>query len=295
MDTNDVKGSENPAWTCPTQTPYRYCVMDWFQVTHIWAEKSKRKTCFKFRLEKLKLKSKSWWAPSNSPLPPRDRDFDTKAECRTCDSCHQVSVQVFEQAWICLIETCSLFWTVNGSEPPVDLSYNPKFLSERSKWPAHHTPPYRLKPEPFTNQRSHPEFSYSLASWKGLVCPKCGRCNSRTYWREWRCATEGCGFREQIQLALLSPLSILPDHGVETVGLALPYDKWERKLINMSMDLTVKHWRIHTYEISKGNVITHFHSNGPLNQMPNGPHDMFRELQGADIGLQRFTLKSSPS
>lgn len=268
--------------------------MDWFQVTHIWPEKSNRKTCFKFRFEKLDLKSKSWWAPLHSPEPPMDRDFKTKTACHTCVSCTQESVQVFQQAWICLNETCILFWTVNGSEPPAGLTYNPTFLTERSPWPSHNRPSFLLMPEPFKVDPGHPELSYSRASWKGMVCPLCGRCNSRTKWRELRCATQDCGFWQQIQLTTLSPMSVLPDHGVELHGNALPHDRWDRSVITLSNVQFLGHWRIQTYEISSGNIITHFHSNGPLNRMAGGAHDMFRALQEADIGLQRFPLTSSP-
>lgn len=287
-----MKGSSNTA--CPTKIPHRYCVMGWFQVTHIWAEKSNRKICFKFRFEKLDLKSKSWWAPYNTPNPPTKRDFKTKTACRTCVSCTQESIQVFQQAWICLNETCVSFWTVNGSEPPADLTYNPIFLSERSQWRKCIKPPFPLKPVPFTVDPGHPELDYSLASWKGMVCPNCGRCNSRTLWREWRCSTKGCGFWQKIQLTALSPLSVLPDHGVEFVGNALPQDKWDDNIVTMHESQFYKHMRVHTYEFLNGNVIKHFHSNGPRNHKPGEAHDMFRALQEADIGLQRFPLASSP-
>lgn len=269
--------------------------MGWFQVTHIWAEKSNGKTCFKFRLEKIDLKSKSWWAPSNTPMPPTDRDFVTKTECCTCVKCTVESIQVFQQTWMCLNEACPLFWTVNGGKPPAGLTYNPTFLSERSEWPKRIKPPFPLRPAVFTVDPGHPELAYSLASWKGMVCPNCGRCNSRILWRKWRCATQGCGFWHDIQLTPVSPLSVLPNHGAEYVGMAAPQDTWDTKIVQMCRLDFFNRWRIHTYEILPGNIITHFHSNGPLNNVAGGAHDMFRALQDADMGLQRFPLTSSPS
>lgn len=280
---------------CPTKIPHRYCVMGWFQVTNVWAEKSNKKVCFKFRLEKIDLRTKSWWARPNSAGPPTHRDFVTKAASFECHHCHQVSVQVFEQTWICLNYDCKkAHWTVNGHAPPADLTYNPAFLAERKEWDDRIQPPYPLKPEFLSRHPPYPELGYSLSSWKGIVCPICGRCNSRKLWYEWRCGTKGCEFWSPIRVTPLSHFSVLPDHEVEFTGTALSHDTWDKGLINKTVDLGEEHWRIHTYKISEGNVITHFHSNGPLNHQAGGAHEMFRALQEVDIGLQRFPLTSSP-
>lgn len=293
MNTNDAKGSLNTS--CRVLIPHRYCVMDWFQVTHIWAEKSNRKTCFKFRLEKIRLHVKSWWALPATPMPPKTRDFVTKAARRTCELCTEVSVQVFDQIWMCLNENCVSFWKVNGSEPPARLTYNPTFLSERSQWPTNRRPAFRLRPKPIMVDIGYADLSYSLASWKGMVCPQCGRCNSRILWREWRCANESCTYSHQIQLTPVSALSVLPDHGVEFEGKALEHDKWDSDVITMREAIDLGEWKKCIYQISEGNTITHYQSNRSLNAIAGGANDMFRALQQADMGLQRFPLANSPS
>lgn len=293
MNTNDAKGSSNAS--CRVSLPHRYCVMDWFQVTDIWAEKSNGKTCFKFRLEKIRLWAISWWAPTGAELPPAPRDFVTKAARLTCDLCHKVSIQVFDRIWMCLNEVCEQFWKVNGSEAPAGLTYNPLFLGERSLWPTNRQPAFRIRPKPIMVNLGYADLSYSLASWKGMVCPQCGRCNSRILWREWRCANPSCNFSHQIQLTPVSALSVLPDHGVEFEGKAPGHNKWDSNVIDMREPIDLGEWKKTIYQISEGNTITHYQANRSLNAIAGGANDMFRELQQADMGLQRFPLANSPS
>ncbi len=275
---------------CPSKIPHRYCVMDFFQVTEIWAEKSNRKTCFKFRFEKIDLDTKSWWAPAGSPLPARS---DAKALRQACMHCKKSNPRVFQDGWMCLNDACNQFWRLNGQEAPTDLTYDPVFLQERHPWPSHIKPPYPLRPELLTaDNRTDVNLAVSLASWKGMACPKCGRCNSRTLWHAWKCQTIGCGFEHGIQHNVIDPHSVLPDHGVEFTGHALPQDKYLEP-ITLREPAYIGDWRINTYDLLPGNHITHFMANGVINNKPGGAHDMFRALQGADLGLQRFPLAMS--
>lgn len=283
-----IVGSKNT--TCPSVAPHRYCVMDYFQVTDIWAEKSNRKTCFKFRFEKIDLDAKSWWAPAGSPLPVRS---DAKAARQACKHCNKSTPQVFENGWICLNDACNQFWKLNGHEAPANLTYNPVFLKERTSWPSHIKPPFPLRPDLLVaDNKSDVNLAVSLASWKGMACPKCGRCNSRTLWDAWKCQTIGCGFTHGIKHTIIDPHAVLPDHGVEFTGHALPQDKFLDP-ITLREPECVGDWRIHIYDLLPGNHVTHFMANAAINNKPGGAHDMFRALQGADIGLQRFPLAMS--
>lgn len=267
--------------------------MDWFHITHIWAEKSYGKICFKFRFQKLNLATKSWWAPADSPMPAVSRNYDIKAPHLTCVACNQDSSQVYQQGWMCLNEDCTAFWTLNGQAPPMTLIFSASFLKERTPWPMGIKPFYDLKPAPLIIDEGNPELAYSLASWKGMVCPKCGRCNSRIHWRQWMCGSVDCDFTHRIQVKTLSPLSVLPDHGMEYAGHAIPMDEFEKSFIRCNSELHGD-WRVETYEIFPGNTVTHFQANRTINHKPGGAHDMFRAMQEADIGLQRFALKTSP-
>lgn len=268
--------------------------MDFFQVTHIWAEKSRGKICFKYRFEKMDLKSKSWWAPSNSPMPLQRRDRETKTPSQKCVSCKKESVQVYQQAWICLNETCVSFWTVNGGEPPAGLTYNPAFLSERSRWPKQaRRPSFALKPAPFKADSGHADLECSIAGWKGFVCPNCGRCNSRILWRELSCDNKTCPFVQAVQLTPVPSSAVLTHRGTEIVGTAVPGADWN-EVVAPKFEFH-KHWRVNTFELSTGNVVTHYQANGQLNHAAGGADDLFQAVQGAEMGLQRFPLTSSPS
>lgn len=290
MNAHRCTGSSNDA--CPVVVPHRYCVMDWFQVTDIWAEKANGKTCFKFRFEKIYLNTKSWWAPEGSPLPPTTRPFKP-AQRSTCTSCQHDSKKIFEEGWICLNQACGEFWMLNGTIAPAKLAYCKDFLGERTLWPAYIKPAFDLKPEPLRDDPDHATLAVSLAGWKGMVCPRCGRCNSRMVWSEWQCKTENCDFSHRIQLSPIPASAVLPDHAVEYVGHALPLDRYFNQVILREPEF-LGQWRIHTYDLMAGNTLTHFHANSVINQRPGGAHDIFLALQAADLDLQRFPLKTSP-
>lgn len=284
-------GSGNEA--CPVALPHRYCVMGYFQLTDYWAEKSNSKVCFKYRFEKIDLKSKSWWAPEGSPLPLLTRTFIVKASILSCAHCHQQYKQVFQQGWICLNENCREFWTLNGKVAPDDLTYSKEFLEERSPWPQNIKPAFDLKPAPLAQDPNHPTLAISLAAWKGIVCPRCGRCISRTIWEEWQCKTENCGFTHRITQPPISASAVRSDHVVEYDGHALPLDRHDNQVL-FRQPAFHGHWRVHTYDLLEGNTVTHFHANRALNEMPGGAHDMFLAMQTANLGLQRFPMKASP-
>ena len=276
---------------CPSNIPHAYCVMDWFQVTDVWAEKSNGKTCFKFRFEKLDLATKSWWAAEGTPDPPMVRDFSIKAMRQGCLICDKPSPQIFQEGWMCLNDHCEEFWLINGEEASAELTYDNSFLRERSAWPKI-KPPYDLKPALLeTDMGNDAGYAVSRVCWKGIACPKCGRCNSREHWDEWKCQTKNCGFTYRVKQSVLSPRAVLGAHDVEFSGHALPQDAFTWPLTEQTTFMD--NWRLQTFDVLPGNVITHFLANSTINKRAGGPHDMFLALQDADMGLQRFPLKNS--
>jgi len=266
--------------------------MDWFQVTDVWPEKSHGKKCFKFRFEKIDLATKSWWAAEGTPDPPKIRDFSIKAIREECVVCDEESAQIFQEGWMCLNEECSEFWFLQGEAAPAKLSYDNRFLRERTEWPKHIKPPFSLRPALLeVDIGNDAGYAVSRVCWKGMACPKCGRCNSREHWNEWRCQTKHCGFTYNVKQSVLSPRAVLEVHEVEFVGHALPQDTFASPVTEQVT--LMDNWRVHTYNILPGNVITHFSANSAINKRPGGPHDTFVALQGADMALQRFPLKNS--
>ena len=283
---------------CPSEIPHRYCVMDWYQVTDIWTEKSHGRVCWKIRLEKIKLWKKSWWGVRGSAMPPSTRSYDVVAPKVSCDKCGESSKQIFEQGWICLNENCATgFWKLNGSTPPADLSYSTEFLAERTKWPDHVMVPHDLLPPPLEeNVGNNADYAVTRMSWKGIVCPVCKCCNSRRLWNGWDCKTPGCNYFRIAEKVVLSPRSVLDPHLIKITGHAYAMDFWNLPIVMLQPQF-LGNWRIHTYDLSPDetdphNLISHFFSNHSINSVPGGPDDIFMKLQTTDLGLQRFPLRS---
>lgn len=270
--------------------------MDWFKVTDVWAEKLNGKVTYKFRFEKVELGKKSWWAPKGSPLPSPIRDFNTKAASKSCSNCHVTSKEIYRDGWMCLNDQCSTFFSIHG-QTPANPSYTFEFLNERSSWPES-LKLGSLAPEPLLVDPLNASYNFSRASWKAMVCPHCGRCNSRIHWAKWQCQTPDCGFSHNITLTPLSYTAVLPSHGFQGTGHAVPQDSHSDPVILREPEF-LGHWRIHTFDVMADSdsqtLITHYHANTLVNQMSGGANDMFHALQQADLGLQRFPLKASPS
>ena len=290
---NLIKGSANQ--DCPVAIPYRYSVMDWFQVTYVWAEKFNGKICYKFRFEKIELEKKSWWAPKGSPLPSPTRTFGAHAPFKQCRRCRSIFKKIYREGWMCLDEKCVAFFTLPNGLTPANPSYSVLFLNERSQWPRS-IKLSSLKPEPLIIDQGNASFNYSRVSWKGMVCPQCGRCNSRVHWARWECHSESCAYSHDIQLTPLSHKLVLPSHGFQGTGHAIPQDKSYHPII-LREPTFLGNWRIHTFEVMAGTqssaVVSHFHANTLINQTFGGANDMFRAMQEANLGLQRFPMKST--
>ncbi|MCJ1400048.1 hypothetical protein MMC11_003251 [Xylographa trunciseda] len=285
-----IVGKQNT--DCPTEIPHEFCVMDWFQVTDIWAEMNQGKVCFKFRFEKLYRTKKSWWAVEGSPNPDDSSILPQRAFRKVCMDCLFPSTQIFDQGWICLNEQCPVFWQINGNDVDVKLTYNSDFLKERTAWPKDIKPPYDLVPQlPQPSAVNETSIAYDRVCWKGIVCPQCGRCTSRRHWDAWRCETEGCGFIYAVPQPILSPRAVMGGHEVPFTGHAVPRDQMVSPVI-MQAPRFDGGWRIHTYELCPGNTVTHFHASESVNGMEGGANGLFKALQQDNcMGLQRFPMK----
>lgn len=191
---------------------------------------------------------------------------------------------------MCLRESCKLFWTINYSAPPQELTYNIQFLKERTRF-ADPGGVGDLVPELPDPDSPDAPFSTERNSWRGIVCPKCRSCISRKFWDSWRCETEGCNFVLKVKHQIHSAGSLLPDNQREYSGRALPLNKFWAPVIEPEEEL-FGCWRIQKFTVFPGNTITHFMSNGPINQKPAGAHQMLRELQTVDLDLRRLPLSA---
>ena len=265
--------------------------MDYFQVTNVWAEKNNGMLCFMYRFEKIDRTVRSWWMPKDSPSRPSPPAYPPAATRNTCVSCGTSHIQIF-QSWMCLNEDCEDFWVMGGVSAPDELSYNPQFLKERTRWPQNVRPPFDIVPQlPQPNSGSVASNTYSRLCWKGIVCRRCGRCTSRRHWDAWRCETAGCDYTHQLAQPILSPRAVLDGNEVEYIGHAAPLDIIASPVTLEAMQF-LGGWRVHTYELCPGNIIVHFHANEAVNSAANGAHDLFKALQKDNcMGLQRFPMK----
>ena len=245
------------------------------------------------RFEMIDLKEPSWWGIKGSPLPTHTPNFISKALVKTCTTCGILSKQISAAGWMCLNESCASFSRINGQYSQEAPAYNPAFISERNRWPAHIKAPLKVKPTPPTGTLSNSLMETSLASWKGMVCVDCGGCNSRTKWDDWKCGTEGCDFEISLPHTIFPVSAFAPDHAFEAEGHAIPFDKWEEPVVRTETKFH-GYWRIATYELSPGNYVSHYIANQEINRQPGGADDTLIALQGAKMGMQRFALENSP-
>ena len=284
-------GSKNSA--CPSVIPHRYCVLGSFQITEVWAERITGKVVLFYRLEKLDLRTTSWWAPIDADDDGSTCNFGAKAIRQTCRTCSTSSPQIYELGWMCVNENCTSFWMHNGDPAPEMLSYNRNFLNERSEWTGFE-PPFNLRPalmDPSMSQEKG--FSVSKASTKGIVCPLCNRCIVRRYWDAWRCETEGCDYTMEIPKDPISAVTVKSNVNDMFDGPAISDDWWD-PMIRVQI---TQHglYRIHKYHLPPENTVTHFHACNTINQAAGGSDELFWNLQIENMCLQRFRMTQAIS
>ncbi|KAI9811317.1 MAG: hypothetical protein M1826_003206 [Phylliscum demangeonii] len=282
-----ILGNGNPK--CPSAIPARYCVMDHFVVTKIWAEKAGARNIYMFRFEKLSAASLSWWAPATAAGGVALAE-PIEATVATCLFCLTEEEQVYEEGWMCLNEACPAFWTIGRAPPARYLTHARSFLARRVSVDDAVRPMCPLHTRPIEDQGSA-NFAYSRACWKGIVCPSCGRCVPRVDWRSWVCPTPECGFVHSLPVRPLTAAEVSDPHGIIIEGHAPPTARCLEP-IRDSFRVT-RHYRMTTMEIPGCGTVTHIQANMHVNMAAGGPNDMFLTLQQADLGLKRFALTNS--
>ena len=149
------------------------------------------------------------------------------------------------------------------------------------------------RPAPFRIQEGQSEMShFTKDGWKGMVCPQCGGCSSRTDWNGWFCTTEGCGYTHIPKKPIISAPESLRGTFTRYDGSPPNSSTYDEGYINEADPLFVGHYRITKYTLSKGNFIFHFQANQQIQMAANGPDKLFTLLQQEDIGLKRHVVGS---
>ncbi|KAH7091369.1 hypothetical protein FB567DRAFT_437105 [Paraphoma chrysanthemicola] len=289
-----ITGVDNPH--APSQPPHQYCVLDYFKPTNIWVEKSGKSKILRYRFEKLSTKKPSWWRPEVGHTSINLGSLDPPV-AKTCHSCKIESIQVYLNGWMCLQPSCPAFWRIyekpnagsrSASHEPDEesLVYDPRFLKQKKPWPNDDSD-YPLKSNNAeVSSCSLPGEDTSQAFWSGMVCPDCGRCNSRLSWLGWECMNATCNFKRQ-PLHLTIPAASLRDpFWPLTDSYTLSRDT-HTSLIDVNVSFS-HGYRINRYTIPGINgFITHMIANRTVTSEPGGPDAMFEELQQTDIDLRR--------
>ncbi|KAK3330470.1 hypothetical protein B0H66DRAFT_612078, partial [Apodospora peruviana] len=301
--------------------PHPYAVLDWFHITDVWGELHVIREgqdpvrVWRIRLEKADLFKQSWWiahAKSQTPRTPSPSTAHNRAPLRPCPSCLETSNVIFTAGWTCLNNNCDSFFkfpaTANdGEEIPInELAYAETFLHERTPFLGIDIPP--LDP-------GLPDFAGLHGTEKvlrrGFVCPDCGHCNRRIYWN--RLACENCPYKLE---TIMQPY---PDDELETDNPKFDELMAKRRKqkkaslavlgakdvaagpvatrINNNCICVTQHLMLGRYQVRQyflpdpeGTIVGSFSlfiSNQHINAAPNGPNDMFREIELADVGLKR--------
>ena len=269
-----------------------------FRVTRIWCEKVGTKNCYMYRFQKVDMSEPSWWMPAVSPpsfLPTEP----VQAARGVCLFCLGENEQIYTAGWMCLNERCPAFWTIGLRPPQGRLVYSPDFLGERTAWDASQdfSPPFLLVPPLLVGDETarewveNPTFAVSRLAWRGIVCPRCGRCNARTEWFGWRCQTESCDFQLAIPMRPVSQALLGDPFDTAAYGHTIPSVRSSHHIPVESRPLG--NYRITTVTIPGCGVVAHIQPNRRVLGRTKGPHDMFRELQTLDIGLKRHPLANS--
>ncbi|OXV10959.1 hypothetical protein Egran_01280 [Elaphomyces granulatus] len=279
--------------------PHRFNILAYFRVSYIWFEKYNGTTFGRIRYDKVDLAEKSWWAAEGSGEPvPLDRRRNGRPESRQCSTCHQLSFRVYDQGWMCLQSTCRRFWKIGESDPPLDLTYNSAFLRFREDPDESLLPYSSLVPDllsTFPNDIS--DYHFSPITLKGIVCPLCRKCVSRKWWNGWWCTdpsdstASSCRFNKRLDMPPVSLRSVVPDLEIGAIKRAVGPNPKPPHQIPPDVQFSRAYLKL-TYHIERVGSVTHFMANRDTLGRPNGPNDLFAQLQAANLGLRRNRLRT---
>jgi hypothetical protein len=305
-----------------TKMPHRYCVLDWFKTTHVWAEKTmgrkEPRTTIRYRFERLDRSKESWYSPkpaagsieepespaepgSSAELVPAEAGSpsnppslaDLSLPIQTCTACSKSCPQVYLIDWLCINPDCAAFWKMsNGQDAPYGaLDYHPAFLQQRTTW-EREDPPFSLNPGvPQVDQ--HFGGSLAYVSTRGVVCPDCGRCNMRYMFNQRRCDTIGCKWKLTPQVKVVMPSNL----GHTPWDMSSDGPSLIKAVVKPAVKTQVGYFS--NYKVIKYTIegvvgsVTVAKANQHIVSEPGGANDMFRELQEVNVGLERRILRKS--
>lgn len=269
--------------------------MGWFRVVDVWFEKTDNdKFGARVRFQKLNLQEPSWWARKGTEDPQSLSERKLiEPQRETCRKCGKSSMLMYEQGWMCLQVNCEASWKLKNGGKPTNLTYAATFLSSRELPNDKIKPPLSLIPDRLTAM-ANPDVRTSRDAWRGVVCPRCNRCVSRTRWNSWICSDSldsntghqaTCQWEEKMEMTAIPIQSVLESTDTKKSR------RNEGELMQPNNIRSTDSYEIVTYVIDGVGKIFHFSAKDSTLQRPNGPNELFRRLQEADLGLRRYRLR----
>jgi hypothetical protein len=181
--------------------PHAYNVLGWYFITEMWCELDEHG----FKTYKIKAQAvdptRPWFASVENAKEPMPEIGEYKAALGKCDTCQEVSKQLFTIDWVCLNKGCPEFFKFSVDIDNKKLVYADSFLLERQVY--HGMEPLsaggdRIFPPsimPALPVQGPDDFGTEKHLRAGFVCPDCGGCNSRKNWYGWVYETPDCQFK----------------------------------------------------------------------------------------------------
>lgn len=278
-----------------SEMPHKYCVLDWYKPVAVWEEKTAGKggqvfITVKYRFERLNHHKPAWHAPKDSLLTAEEAKQVGEPLQACCAHCHDSYPRVYLQGWMCLNSECAAFWKIDGVDAPYGkegLDYDPAFLKPSSElWKADYQdeepePPGLVPPIPTSGDEIGDNLGKVFS--RGIVCPKCGRCNSRRFFKAWICENDACDFRYTPTHKLVTPPMLRNPWDTSNTLVRNDHESGvSLQVTDSSGHKVIKY----TFDNFKGSF-THIRPYGPILEEEAGPNEMFAALQTEDLGLQR--------
>ncbi|KAK8024101.1 oxoglutarate iron-dependent oxygenase protein [Apiospora rasikravindrae] len=292
-----VIGSKNKSY--PVKPPRSYCLMGFFLATYVWAEKTvtvdgSSVSEYMIRLEKIDPQVKSWWMPAGhdtEPVPVGEFQCDGNS----CDSCGKYSKTVYTEGWACLSMSCPEHFKFERPVSPDELIYNEVFLLERHDNRDLLPLPQAVPALPVANQMSYgteAEFK------RGIVCPQCGFCSRRVYWWGWACENEsvGCDFKHIVSFTNY-PLSSV-EKECTSMNARRRLEIIDKSIQHKTISgggYTIEMYSFPNSEGTVGGAVAVFRATPETCGMPNGPDNLYLDMQNADLRLQRNPARNKGS
>ncbi|RYP07948.1 hypothetical protein DL765_008969 [Monosporascus sp. GIB2] len=134
-----IAGMGNKLW--PTTPPHYYNVLDHFHITDIWPVKTLNHENVEFvhwmiRFEKINLLEKSWWTPADAANPEEYMVGEYICPASKCETCSDISKEKYKLGWTCLNSQCPEFFKFNGKtgNDQAHFEYTDSFLRERTEF-----------------------------------------------------------------------------------------------------------------------------------------------------------------